>query len=127
VVTKKGEDARLYLPSIIGDDKSTLILGVTDFTQTDEKLGYMIVYPGTYEKIGEKYFFKQFSPKQAEMFKFSFVFIGTNPNLFSHLYISTMSGKYTGKDIMLDRGFENAISNEMKLILLNHIKRVNDV
>ena len=112
------------LSGFIGDDNAELISWVFD-SYSNSYIGSLVVYhDNVISIIDGKTYKREISPKQKQLgITGAFLFVGTNADLFHHLFNSKFTGKIIGKEgrVLIDKGFSEAISLEFIQILQSYL------
>ena len=119
----RGQRAVEYLPDIISDNSFIVISPVRNIYYDNKNIGILIfsekqiVYNNSTVKS------KDFSQAQREKFKYSFLFLATNANVFNNLFKTNFSGKITKNDNVVLDDINNQIysffSNDFMRIIKN--------
>jgi hypothetical protein len=105
-----------------------LITPVRDDEFTGSRIGHLIIFKGnSIENRSGKYYSKSLTDNQiATGIVGSFVFVGTNSNIFNHLFKPFFTGKFTEKDVMIDRDYSGVISYEFVVLIRKYISEYKD-
>lgn len=119
-----GDQARRFIPEI-GDNNAKVITPVVDTLFSNQRLGHIIIYKGYCHKYNNKKIYSTMitKPQEDVGIKGSFIFIGSNANLFNHLFNNTFSGKIINNGIIIDSEFKGMISFEFVTILKDFLAK----
>lgn len=122
-----GATVREIIPEVTSDT-AKLITPVHDDIKSKAILGHLLVFKGlSYDYRNDKYLCKALTENQSRSGIIgSFSFIGTNPDIFNHLFNNRISGKFTKDHVIIDRDYSGLVSFEFVHILQNYIIRYKD-